>query len=298
VPRSTSPNLPLLSAHLVRLRDEWLGAPLSSDPLEFAHRYPEGADREVAAFVAASLAFGRVASIRATLSRLLPALGPAPAEFLERWDGKPIPDLGGLGHRWVREADLLAFLRAVGGALREHGSLEALLASRDDGSPDLVGALGHFYEALRGRTGGGRPSVGLRFLLPRPEQRGACKRAHLFLRWMIRSGSPDLGLWRSRGLTPARLLLPMDTHVHRISRFLGLTRRPVADLAAAREATAVLRRVDPLDPVSFDWALSRLGILTECVREIRRSHCERCALSGVCRMSKVRRGRSAVTSAP
>jgi uncharacterized protein (TIGR02757 family) len=279
----------LLGEHLLRLRDEWTTAPLSSDPLELAHRYSAAGDREVAAFLAASLAFGRVASIRKTLERLLAPLGPEPAGFLERWDGRPIAGLDGVVHRWVTAADLRSLLRAVAGARRDSGSLEALLVLGDDGGADLTVALGRFFRALRALSGERTPSRGLKFLLPRPEEGGACKRAHLFLRWMVRPGAPDLGLWKSGRLSPARLLLPMDTHVHRISRYLGLTRRPTADLAASREATALLRRVDPGDPVSFDWALSRLGILTECVREIRRSHCERCAVSPICRMSKVRK---------
>lgn len=283
-----SPDVPLLSEHLLRLRDEWTTAPLSSDPLEFAHRYSADGDREVAAFLAASLAFGRVASIRATLSRVLAPLGPEPARFLERWDGSPIAGLAGIVHRWVGEADLHSFLRAVAAARRDRGSLEALLVEGDDGGADFVFALTRFFDALRERSGARRPSRGLRFLLPRPEEGGACKRAHLFLRWMVRRGPPDLGLWKGGRLSTARLLLPMDTHVHRISRYLGLTRRPTPDLAASREATTVLRRVDPDDPVSFDWALSRLGILTECVREIRRSHCERCAVRPVCRMPRPR----------
>ena len=288
MPRPPALNVPLLGEHLLRLRDEWAKAPLSSDPLEFAHRYSKAGDREVAAFLAASLAFGRVASIRATLERVLAPLGPEPARFLDRWDGSPIAGLDGVVHRWVTSADLHLFLRTVAAARRESGSLQALLALGDDGGPDLVGALDRFFAALRALGGESAPSRGLKFLLPRPEEGGACKRAHLFLRWMVRSDAPDLGLWTSGRLSPARLLLPMDTHVHRISRYLGLTRRPTADLAASREATAVLRRIDPADPVSFDWALSRLGILTECVREIRRSHCERCAVRPICRMSKVR----------
>ncbi len=303
--RSAPVDVPLLSAHLVRLRKEWETAPLDSDPLEFAHRYRSGADREVVAFLASSLAFGRVASIRTTLERVLDPLGPEPARFLDGWDGKRLPGLAGTVHRWIREEDLLSLLRAVASARREAGSLGALFAGFDDGGPDYVVPLTRFFDSLResaGEGGNGKGSHGLRFLLPRPEEGGACKRAHLFLRWMIRDRTPDLGLWRGGSLVPARLLLPMDTHVHRISRYLGLTRRRSADLPATREATALLRRIDPEDPVSFDWALSRLGILAECVREIRRSHCERCAVAPVCGQSKVPKGRSskgsAVRSAP
>jgi endonuclease III len=99
---------------------------------------------------------------------------------------------------------------------------------------------------------------------------------------MVRTEGFDLGLWTGGRFSPARLLLPMDTHVHRISRYLGLTRRPSADLAASREVTAVLRRLDPADPVACDWALSRLGILAECTGSPARRHCERCAIAPVC----------------
>jgi uncharacterized protein (TIGR02757 family) len=104
---------------------------------------------------------------------------------------------------------------------------------------------------------------------------------------MVRAEGFDLGLWTGGRFTPARLLLPMDTHVHRIARYLGLTRRPSADLAAAREATSWLRVLNPQDPVAYDWALSRLGILAECVTERTRRHCERCAVRPVCRASLV-----------
>ena len=80
---------------------------------------------------------------------------------------------------------------------------------------------------------------------------------------MIRAEGFDLGLWTGGRFTPARLLLPMDVHVHRISRRVGLTRRKTADLAASREATGWLRLLKPEDPVAYDWPLSRLGILSQ-----------------------------------
>lgn len=286
MPRKKSrPDLPRLADHLSRLREEWAGRRLDSDPLLFPHRYQEGADREVVAFLAASLAFGRVASIRASLERILTALGPSPAAFLAGWNGTTVAGLERFRHRWVGPEDLTSFLRAVAAARKEHGSLGALFAAGDKGGPDFVPALDRFYAALR--LGTGAPaSRGLRFLLPVPGDGSACKRSHLFLRWMVRPSDVDLGLWRGGAFDPARLLLPLDTHVHRISTYLGLTARPAADLAAAREATAWLARIDPGDPVSFDWALSRLGILAECVREPRLRHCERCAVRPVCKKAR------------
>ena len=104
---------------------------------------------------------------------------------------------------------------------------------------------------------------------------------------MIRTEGFDLGLWTGGRFTPARLLLP-DGHARPPHRaYLGLTRRPTADLAAAREATGWLRVLNPEDPVAYDWALSRLGILAECVTERTRRHCERCAVRPVCRASLI-----------
>jgi len=282
--RLAHPDVSALGSRLRALEAEWRGRRLDSDPLLFPHRYTDPADRETVAFLASSLAFGRVASICGSLERLLSALGPHPAEAL-REGAERLPRVDGFVHRWVDSGSLRPFLRAVGATLRSDGSLGAFFSAGDAGGPDYLPALDRFFEALRERTGlpRARHPRGLRFLLPSPGDGSACKRAHLFLRWVVRTEDLDLGLWRGARFSPARLLLPMDTHVHRISRYLGLTARPTADLRAAREATAWLARVDPDDPVRFDWALSRLGILAECVRDPARSRCGDCAVRPVCR---------------
>jgi uncharacterized protein (TIGR02757 family) len=282
--RIRRPDLPRLGARLDALRAEWRGRRLDSDPLLFPHRYPGEGDREVVAFLSASLAFGRVASIRASVERVLAALGPSPAAFLDAWDERPLPPLKSFVHRWVSGKDVEEFLRIVKRARRAHGTLGALFA-RGNGAarPDYVEALSSFLGNLRALSSQHAVrSRGLSFLLPSPSSGSACKRSHLFLRWMVRRDDVDLGLWTGGRFSPARLLLPMDTHVHRISRYLGLTARRTPDLGAAREATSWLARLAPADPVGYDWALSRLGILAECVTERTRRHCERCALAPVC----------------
>ncbi len=299
--RPAPPDLPRLRERLDALRAEWRLRRLDSDPLAFPHRYADPGDREVVAFLAASLAFGRVASIRASVERVLGEIGPHPAAFLESWDERPIPALARFVHRWVTGKDVEEFLRRVRGARQTYGSLGGLFAEGDregdflegresrGGAPcaagaDYVPALSTFLRTLRGESLSEKAaSRGLRFLLPSPSSGSACKRQHLFLRWMVRTEGFDLGLWTGGRFSPARLLLPMDTHVHRISRYLGLTRRPFADLAASREATGFLRRLDPEDPVAFDWALSRLGILAECTDSPARRHCQRCPIAPVCR---------------
>ncbi|HEX7614571.1 MAG TPA: TIGR02757 family protein [Thermoanaerobaculia bacterium] len=261
-------NLALLGERLETLREEWRSRRLDSDPLVFAHGYGDPGDREVVAFLSASLAFGRVASIQASVARVLAAMGPNPAKFLDSWDEKNLAALRTFRHRWVSGKDMGDFLRMVKRARHAHGSLGTLFAAGDetDAAPsDYVAALSSFHRSLFLLLSSphAAPSRGLRFLLPSPAGGSACKRSHLFLRWMIRTEGFDLGLWTGGRFTPARLLLPMDVHVHRISRRIGLTRRRTADLAASREATGWLRLLNPGDPVAYDWPLSRLGILSE-----------------------------------
>lgn len=312
--RRPTPSPEVLNERLLALRAEWHDRRLDSDPLEFAHRYGAAADREVVAFVAAALAFGRVASIRASLERALAPLGGAPARFLRGRAAEgskgPVPGLEDFTHRWVRPADLQRFFAAIGRTLEAEGSLEGLYracsaeaeggartgtktrAGTRPANGDAVEVLDRFFAVLRERAAGrGRtPSRGLRFLLPSPAGGSACKRAHLFLRWVVRSDGFDLGLWAPSTLPASRLLLPMDVHVHRISRRLGLTRRRTADLAAAREATRRLAEIDPHDPVSFDWALSRLGIVAGCVLTPLPETCRVCPVLPACREPGVRPG--------
>jgi uncharacterized protein (TIGR02757 family) len=231
---------------------------VATDPVEFVHRYEDPRDREIAALVASSLAFGNVKQIRGSVGRALEILGPAPAE---RVAGSPASaldrDFRGFRHRWITGADMAALLGGARRAIGEYGSLGALFGSMlgpDD--TDVAPAAGRFARALRGAGGGYRQC-----LLPSPESGSACKRLNLFLRWMVRSDAVDPGCWR--GVSPAMLLVPLDTHMHRFALRHGLTSRRAADLRAAREVTAAFRGIAPEDPVKYDFALTRLGMLRD-----------------------------------
>jgi uncharacterized protein (TIGR02757 family) len=127
----------------------------------------------------------------------------------------------------------------------------------------------------------GPPTRGLSFLLPEPARGGAAKRLCMYLRWMVRpDDGVDLGLWSCRA--PADLVIPLDTHVARISRRLGLTRRRTAGWSTAREITEALRRLCPEDPVRYDFALAQLGISKDCVHRADPVRCPRCDLQGLC----------------
>jgi uncharacterized protein (TIGR02757 family) len=136
----------------------------------------------------------------------------------------------------------------------EYGSLSRLFCSRlDDSDTDVIPALSRFVAEVYGRSSGFRPC-----LLPSPDAGSACKRLHLFLRWMARSDEVDPGGWDE--VPPSMLVVPLDIHMFRICGELGLTDRRQADCRAAREVTEGFRLISPDDPVKYDFALTRLGI--------------------------------------
>jgi uncharacterized protein (TIGR02757 family) len=275
---------PDLGPYLERLCGTFGPDHLASDPLEIPRSYRDPHDREAAAAIAASLAFGSVEAIRSSTRALLEALGPSPSAALERMAGGGRPRLRGTIHRWIRGEEMTLFLRMIGRARRESGGLEAFFLAGDDGGRDLRGALASFVARLRElvRPRNGLPEGhGMRTLLTSPASGSACKRWNLMLRWLVRGDDGlDLGLW-SR-LDPARLTIPLDVHVGRIGRRLGLTRRRTPSWAAAAEITDGLRKVDPRDPTRFDWAISRLGILDRCAKQRQAALCGECALDPVC----------------
>lgn len=234
---------------------------LADDPLGLVRG---AGDRETGALVAAALAFGNVKGIRRSVATALRAV-----------DGDRAV-LRGFRHRWIDGRDVARLLDGIGRARSHHGSLEELFLAGDDG--DLGRALDRFCDALRGP----RPSRGLRFLLPRPADGSACKRPLLFLRWVVRpDDGADLGLWRR--VDPARLVVPLDTHVHRIAFWLGLTDRRTPGWRTALDVTRALRRIDPRDPVRFDFALAHLGISKDCPKRPVAETCARCPLRPHCR---------------
>jgi uncharacterized protein (TIGR02757 family) len=190
----------------------------------------------------------------------------------------------GLVHRWTRGEDIAALLVIARRAFDEAGSLERLfLDGYRHGEPGaLRTALSRFVRALHSYAPRlGRRPRGLAFLLPDPDAGSACKRLNLYLRWMVRRDDPlDRGIWRA--VSPADLVMPLDTHVARIARNLGLSTRRTADWRMAEEVTASLARIDPRDPTRFDFALCRLGILQECPTRQEIAKCLACELRAVC----------------
>ena len=231
-------------------RPEWI----DPDPLAVARGYRTRADREVAALVAAALAFGGVKQIMASARR---ALAPFPRPHADLLAARPVEIhrvCASFRHRYAGGEELAALLTGMRGALEEHRSLGALFARlRAAGDVDVVPALARFVRVLEA----GSP-LSRNFLLPDPARGSACKRLLLYLRWMVRADAVDMGLWKE--CDPALLVVPLDIHMHRICTRLGFTRRRAADLRAAREVTAAFRVLRPDDPVRYDFCLTRAAM--------------------------------------
>ncbi len=224
------------------------------DPLQFLYDYPDPADRELAGLVASCLAYGRVAQILASVSAVLDIMGPSPAAFVMEGTPESLSKaLSGFRHRFSSGEELARLLWEARRVVREYGSLEScFLAGLGREHETVLPALSSFARALR-------PGDCSRItLMPLPERGSACKRLNLYLRWMVRRDDVDPGGW---GDVPAsKLIVPLDTHMHRICLRLGGTGRSQADMKAALEATRAFRRLVPDDPVRYDFSLTRLGI--------------------------------------
>jgi uncharacterized protein (TIGR02757 family) len=251
---------------------------VNPDPLEFPRRETEGADREVVGLLASALAYGGVTQIKRSVGAVLEVLGPRPAEAIRGLDPQSLVyALDGFRHRFNDGRDVACLLLFMRGMLEEAGSIEAFfLRGLDPAQRDVGPAIVSFVErALRldhaGLYGDGLlPSdAGVRFFFPSPLQGSACKRLNLYLRWMARKDSVDLGVWQ--GVNPAQLVIPLDAHVFTIARRVRLTRYKSPGWAMAVDITKRLRRLDPADPVKYDFAIHRMGLFRKEV-EIRSLH--------------------------
>jgi uncharacterized protein (TIGR02757 family) len=248
-------------------------------------------------FVAAALAFGRVMSVLQSIERVLAVMGRAPAAYVRQFDpGRDARAFDGIVHRWTRDRDIVALVWIMHQMMTAAGSIEAFFVQGDDpASRDVQGALDSFSTralALDLRAAYGRVPrrPGICYFFPRPSAGSACKRLNLFLRWMVRKDALDLGVW-SR-VSPARLVVPLDTHVIRVGRCLALTAYTNPGWRMARDITESLRALDPEDPVKYDFALCHLGMMNACGFS-RAQADSQCPLRGVCR-PRARRRRTSV----
>jgi uncharacterized protein (TIGR02757 family) len=258
----------------------------AADPVHRVRPYRDAADREIAGFCAAALAFGRVASVLNSIDTLLAIMGPHPSRFVRRFDPAGAhPELRAMVHRWTRGVDLAALLWILRQMLDRSGSIEQFfLEGLAPDAEDVGSALDSFSTralALDLRRAYGRVPMrpGVCYFFPRPSAGSACKRLNLYLRWMVRRDAVDLGVWTR--VPASKLIVPLDTHVIRLGRCLRLTRYVSPGWRMAADITASLRALDPDDPVRFDFSICHVGMMNACGFG-RQQGDRQCPLRGLC----------------
>jgi len=227
------------------------------DPLEFVVRFDDPADQEIAGLIAATLAFGRVGHILSSLETVFRILENPAGDIVVMSHRELKEAFNAFRHRWTTGDELANLLLGVKCLREQFGSLECCYASGiGDGDENVIPSLTAFVAAVKKASGGRDTS-----LLSCPTRGSACKRLLLYLRWMVRRDDVDPGPWT--GVSPSMLVVPLDTHMHRISRAMGMTARRQADMKCALEVTTFFRTLCPEDPVRYDFALTRPGIRGE-----------------------------------
>jgi len=268
------------SLDAVRARCD-LAARRDVDPVGFVHDYADPLDRELVALVAACIAFGNVKTIRAKLGDLLARLGPSPTAAADAAPSMRVR-LRGWKHRVFRGGDVARLLSGAREVQRRHGSLGALFESELARAGTLRDALATWCDAIRAAGGLRRDGArrGPAHLLPDVRGSSGSKRLLLFLRWMVRPADGiDLGLWH---VDPARLLVPVDVHILKVSRNLGFTRRRAPSWHTTEEITRALARLDASDPVRYDFSLCHMDMAVRCASRRDPRRCGGCGVQSVC----------------
>ena len=260
---------------------------IKPDPLQFVYRYTNSADMEIVGLLSACLAYGRVEQIQNDLNNLLGRMGRSPHDFVVNFTNKDRASFEGFKHRFNTGDDISDLLTLLKGVLAEYGSIEKyFLLGYDTAQENTIFALMRFCDSLLDKyrmAHQGHKSKGLAFLLAGPTLGGAAKRLNLFLRWMVRSDDVDAGFWHS--VDKSKLIAPVDVHIARLCRILGFHNHKNVSLKTAIEITRNFARISPDDPVKYDFALSRIGILEDCTGR-RRDQCNICELLPWCRNRK------------
>ena len=260
-------------------RAEYIG----SDPLIFVFDYDSNGDKEVVAFLATCLAYGRVAQIQASLRRLLSVMGASPKNFILSFTKKNRKLFTGFKHRFNDEYDIILLIEAMQIMLKEFGTIEnCMLNFYSPSDENVLPALSGFCDYLYAHINSNpllSQNKAVRYLLPSPAAKSPCKRLNMFLRWVVRDDEVDTGLWK--GLPASKLIIPMDTHLARLTRIIGFHDKKTVNLKTAVEVTARFAEICPEDPVKYDFCLSRVGIVESC-NGTSCDYCKICELANIC----------------
>ena len=225
------------------------------DPVSVPHRFQKKQDIEIAAFFSAVLAWGQRMTIVSKSLELMRMMDDSPHDFILNHGEQDLKRLTGFKHRTFNATDTLYFVFFLNWYYRNHESLEDLFLS---GYPSIERSLINFHDEFFSLD---PAPARTKKHLPSPRKKSTCKRLNMFLRWMVRvdDHGVDFGIWKR--ISPSQLICPVDLHVDRVARKLGLIRRKQTDWLTALELTGQLRKIDAGDPVKYDYALFGLGVI-------------------------------------
>lgn len=236
-----------------------------SDPIDFPHKFKYKNDIEVAAFISSLFAFGNVSSMKSVLAKLFNELGNSPYDIIINYDKNKLKKIGSkFYYRFYSGDDISVLLLVLNSILNRKKNLEQLfLDGYSNECENIKNSLHQFLDNFRTEIRNQKLncSHGLKYMFTSPGAGSACKRMNLFLRWMVRKDTVDFGIWK--GIRTDQLIIPVDTHIARISKKLKLTNRKSVNWKMAEEITKSLKRFDSNDPVKYDFALCHIGINKE-----------------------------------
>ncbi len=257
---------------------------IKPDPLQFIYNYSNSSDMEIAGLLSAALAYGRVEQIQKSLIKLFEIMGDSPYEFVMSFNQGKRKKLQNFKHRFNTGNDISDLFELLKTILKKYGSIETyFLQGYDKSHENIIPALTTFCDSLLNiynTKHNGNSNQGLGYLLVSPTNGSACKRMNLFLRWMVRDDEVDSGIWKS--VDKAKLIVPIDVHMGRLCRFLGFHDKNNISLKTAMEITNHFAKIEPNDPVKYDFALSRIGIVENCTGKLT-SACQVCELYMFCK---------------
>ncbi|MFS4492021.1 TIGR02757 family protein [Maribacter sp. 2308TA10-17] len=228
---------------------------LESDPIQIPHRFSKKEDIEISAFLTATIAWGNRKSIINNANRMMELLDNSPYDFVLNHQESDLDKLAGFVHRTFNAIDFSCFIQSLKNIYVHHDGLEKVFAKQittDSMQPAISGFKEVFFELPHQSRTTKHVSD--------PLKGSAAKRINMFLRWMVRDNSTgvDFGLWNT--ISPALLSCPLDVHSGNVARKLKLLKRKQNDAKALAELDKSLRKLDPKDPVKYDFALFGLGV--------------------------------------
>ncbi|SFE41145.1 TIGR02757 family protein [Thermoflexibacter ruber] len=229
---------------------------IEHDPIQIPHLFSQKQDIEIAGLFAAVLAWGQRVTIIKKCKELLSLMDYTPFDFIRNHQANDLKPFLKFKHRTFNDIDTLYFIHFLKNFYAEHDSLESAFLYKEK-VMSMKEALIHFHRLFFSLEDS---PLRTRKHISTPERKSACKRLNMYLRWMVRKDNKgvDFGLWEK--IAPQYLICPLDVHVERVARKLHLLTRPQTDWEAAIELTENLKKLDPQDPVKYDFALFGLGL--------------------------------------